>query len=195
MAAFTKAPGTWRLWSEKAKCSAQWSLPRTGDAQNILFPTWKAHGRHCLLLVLRQHTLHLFKDDCISNTSLCRKRDLKQLFSGQSRLTEGLNTACWLGAAADVWLHGPFHQQRCGTEHLGAGGRVHPSILSHCSCSSRVPGHGWRWSWPFGFAKAAQEVKSTSSVSNVSAKEICLQEIQTFEAFQVVLSEGVIYFF
>lgn len=56
-------------------------------------------------------------------------------------------------------------------------------------------GRGQRWSWPFGIATAAPEVETRSSASNTSATESCLQEIQTFEAFQIFLSEGLIYFF
>ncbi|PKU41335.1 hypothetical protein llap_8363 [Limosa lapponica baueri] len=46
---------------------------------------------------------------------------------------------------------------------------IHPKPLQRVL---RVPGHGQRWSWPFGIATAAQEVKSGSSVSNISTKEM-----------------------
>lgn len=178
--------------------SHEFSPVVTARKTETLRKSFFLHGKHTAIIAgcyFRGNAHFICLKMIVPQMRACvGKKDLKQLFPGRSRLTEGLNAACWLCAAADVWLHGPFHQQRFGTEHLGAGGSGHPSWATAAG-PARVPGPGWRWSWPSGIATAAREVKSRSSVSNISAKENCLQDTQTSEAFQIFLSEGVIYLF
>lgn len=187
-------PGTLRLWSEEAMSSAHQSLPENWRCSKSLF----LHGRHMAIIACCYFwgNMHLICWKAIVPQIQARlgKKDLKKLFSWGFGLTGGWNGACSFCTAVGVWVHGPFYQQRCGTEHLSARGSGRPSWATAAGPAS-VPGCGWRWSWPFGVATAAREVKSRSSVPNISAKEICLQEIQTFEAFQIFLSEGVIYLF
>lgn len=191
MAVFTKMPGTWRLWSGRDMSSAQQSLPENWRCSKSLSSnaesTWPS-----LPAVTSDHFMCL--EMTLPQTQPCvGKRDSEQLWGAPGEVRAYWRCECRLCWAADVWLHGPFHQQRCGTEHPGAAGSAHPSWASAAG-PAPVPGPGQSCPGPVGLLQCPS--KSTPDLQSPISqlKRFVSQKFKPLRLFQISLCEGIICF-